>query len=102
MTFYLSKLEGTKPISFSQAAGRKELLFVIEAQLTINGDTVLQTRDSVRITDVPQLELVSDVSAISLLIIYLNGNGHHPLGWRFFSIADNSQTAFPFLQSELK
>jgi quercetin 2,3-dioxygenase len=68
MTIYLSKLEGSQKISFSQPVGRRVLVFVIEGQLTINEDTALQKRDSARITDVPQLELAAEGSAFFVLI----------------------------------
>jgi redox-sensitive bicupin YhaK (pirin superfamily) len=68
MTIYLSKLGEQMSLSFTQEEGRRVHVFVIEGQLTINGDTVLQERDTARITDVPQLALTAKDSAFFVLI----------------------------------
>ncbi|MBP1989305.1 pirin family protein [Paenibacillus eucommiae] len=68
MTIYLSKLDGSKQISFTQAEGRKVFIFVIEGHLTINEHHLLETRDSARITDIPCLELGTSSSASFVLI----------------------------------
>ncbi|NOU96380.1 pirin family protein [Paenibacillus sp. LMG 31456] len=69
MTIYVSKLESGKRISFSQAEGRKIYIFVVEGQLTVNEDSVLQDRDSARITDMQQIELGADSSASAFFVL---------------------------------
>jgi redox-sensitive bicupin YhaK (pirin superfamily) len=68
MTVYLSKLGRKQQLSFTQEIGRRVLVFNLEGQLTINEDTVLDRRDTARITDVPDLLLAAEDSAFFALI----------------------------------
>jgi redox-sensitive bicupin YhaK (pirin superfamily) len=51
LTIYLSNLEIDKQIDYNQSPNRKGFLFVLRGALQFNGDLVVNTRDSVRITD---------------------------------------------------
>lgn len=68
MTIYLSDLEAGKEISFSQEEGRRIFLFVMEGELTLNGDDELKRRDSARITETSKLNLTTEAGARFMLI----------------------------------
>ncbi|TFE27885.1 pirin family protein [Cohnella luojiensis] len=68
MTIYLSEPSAGKPLTFTQPAGRKVFLFVLEGDVSVNGETKLSVRDAARIEDVPELTIVSDGGARILLI----------------------------------
>jgi redox-sensitive bicupin YhaK (pirin superfamily) len=69
LTIYLAKLETGKSISFNQPAGRKVFLFVLEGSLSVNKDTILDRRDSARITDQESLQLeATEQEALFMLI----------------------------------
>jgi redox-sensitive bicupin YhaK (pirin superfamily) len=68
LTIYLSDLEAGKGLTFMQREGRKIFLFVIEGELTLNGETTLHKRDSARITETPTLGLASKQGARFMLI----------------------------------
>jgi redox-sensitive bicupin YhaK (pirin superfamily) len=68
LTIYLSDLAAGKGLTFTQREGRKIFLFVIEGELTLNGETTLHTRDSARITETPTLGLASKQGARFMLI----------------------------------
>jgi redox-sensitive bicupin YhaK (pirin superfamily) len=68
MTIYLSELDAGHQLSFSQAEGRRVFLFVIEGEVTLNDDTVLQARDSARITSITELQIASSETSLLMLI----------------------------------
>ncbi|MCS1352095.1 pirin family protein [Mechercharimyces sp. CAU 1602] len=55
LTIYLSELERGMEITFTQSAGRRLFLFVIEGRIEVNGSTILTKRDSARMTEVENL-----------------------------------------------
>lgn len=68
MTIYLSDLDTDQSLQFTQEAGRKIFLFVIEGELTLNGESQLSKRDSARITDVHELQITSGADTRFMLI----------------------------------
>jgi len=68
MTVYLSEPSAGKSIAFTQPAGRKVFLFVLEGEIIVNDDTQLSRRDAARIEDVPELTIVSQEGARIMLI----------------------------------
>ncbi len=70
LTIYLSELEADKSLQYTQEPNRRMFLFVIEGDLTVNEDFALKRRDSVRITDVTNLNLQT-VSGTQFLLIDL-------------------------------
>lgn len=68
MTLYLSNLEQGQNISFEQEEGRRIYVFVIEGELTLNGETLLEKRDAARITGVQNLQLSTNKGAQFMLI----------------------------------
>lgn len=68
MTVYLSEPSAGKPITFTQPAGRKVFLMVLEGEIRLGEDTVLSRRDAARIEDLPELKILSDNGARIMLI----------------------------------
>lgn len=68
MTLYLSILEQRQNLIFAQDEGRRIYVFVIEGELTFNGETLLEKRDAARITDVRNLHLSTNTGAQFMLI----------------------------------
>lgn len=68
LTIYLSDLEKAKKIVFTQKEGRRIFLFVIDGEITVNGSTVLNKRDSARITETPEVQLETKTGARFMLI----------------------------------
>lgn len=68
LTIYLSDLEKEHEITFTQKEGRRIFLFVIEGDLTLNGETALHKRDSARITETTTLHLATQAGLRFLLI----------------------------------
>lgn len=69
MTIYLSKLDAGHQLNFNQAEERRVFLFVIEGEVTVNNDTVLQARDSARITSITDLQMASSETTSSLFML---------------------------------
>lgn len=67
MTIYLSNLDEGKELTFTQEAGRRIFLFVIEGDVTVN-DAELNRRDSARITGTPVLKIAAASSSQFMLI----------------------------------
>jgi redox-sensitive bicupin YhaK (pirin superfamily) len=68
LTIYLSELDAGKALTFNQQAPRdKAFVFVLKGSIEVNG-TVLQTRDSARITDTPDLTFQASEDAQFMLI----------------------------------
>jgi quercetin 2,3-dioxygenase len=68
LTIYLSDLEAGRGLTFSQQEGRRIFFFVIEGDVTLNGETALRKRDSARITEAPTLHIASENGARFMLI----------------------------------
>ena len=68
LTIYLSDLEAGRELTFTQQEGRRIFFFVIEGDVTLNGETALRKRDSARITETPTLHIASENGARFMLI----------------------------------
>lgn len=68
LTLYLSELEAGQSLTFRQEAGRRIYLFVIEGELTLNGEQPLGKRDAARINGVEELSLQTAAGASFMLI----------------------------------
>jgi len=68
LTLYLSELEGGHSLTFNQEAGRKIFLFVIEGEVTLNGQHPMKRRDSARVTEVEELKIEAGSDAKLMLI----------------------------------
>lgn len=68
MTIYLSDLDANASVNFHTEAGRKIFFFVIEGEVTLNGEAKLTKRDSARITDVSDLTIQASSDARIMLI----------------------------------
>ncbi|BBI35057.1 pirin family protein [Cohnella abietis] len=68
MTIYLSAPSAGKPLAFTQGAGRKVFLFVLEGEVSVNGEAKLGRRDAARIENVPELSILSEKGARIMLI----------------------------------
>ncbi len=68
LTLYLSELEAGQTLTFNQGAGRRIYLFVIEGDLTLNGEQPLGKRDAARISGVEELNLNTAAGASFMLI----------------------------------
>lgn len=68
LTLYLSELEGGQTLTFLQETGRRIYLFVIEGDLTLNGEQPLGKRDAARISGVKELSLQTAAGASFMLI----------------------------------
>ncbi|MFY0741273.1 pirin family protein [Solibacillus silvestris] len=75
VTLYLSKIDAEKEIRFQQEEGRKIYVFVIEGEVSLNGDVTLQRRDDARITELHSLTLKAKQDAFILLIDLPGGEG---------------------------
>ncbi|MFP3390004.1 pirin family protein [Brevibacillus sp. SIMBA_040] len=70
MTIYLSRLEPATTVSFSQKAGRRTFLFVIEGSLSVN-EQAMGTRDSARIEAETSLTITAAEEAAFFMLIDL-------------------------------
>jgi len=68
LTIYLADLDADHTIDFSQPAGRKIFVFVLEGEITLNDEHVLAKRDSARITDTSELKIKASADAKFMLI----------------------------------
>ena len=68
LTLYLSELEAGQALTFRQEAGRRIYLFVIEGDLTLNGEQPLGKRDAARISGEEELSLQTAAGASFMLI----------------------------------
>lgn len=68
MTIYLGKAGAGGQLDFRQEPGRRSFVYLVEGQLTLNGDNVLQPGDSARIEDIAQLELKADEDILVMVI----------------------------------
>jgi quercetin 2,3-dioxygenase len=68
MTIYISRPDAGSKLEFVQEAGRKIYVFVMEGEVTLNGEATLGRRDAARITDVTRLELAAGSDAHIMLM----------------------------------
>lgn len=68
LTIYLSDLEAGHELTFTQPEERNIFVFVIEGDLSLNGEADLQRRDAARITETPTLRLLTNEGARFMLI----------------------------------
>jgi redox-sensitive bicupin YhaK (pirin superfamily) len=68
LTIYLADLEAGRELAFAQQEGRRIFFFVIEGDVTLNGQATLHKRDSARITEMPTLRIASENGARFMLI----------------------------------
>lgn len=68
LTLYLSEVEAGQRVTFTQEEGRRIFLFVLEGEVTLNGESKLSRRDSARITELPTLSIESGSGASFMLI----------------------------------
>jgi quercetin 2,3-dioxygenase len=68
LTIYLSDLEADQTIRYTQPEGRKIFVFVIEGEITLNGDHTLGKRDSARITETSELSIQANANSRFMLI----------------------------------
>lgn len=68
VTLYLSELDSSQSINFKQETSRKTFLFVIEGEVTLNGEVKLNKRDSARIIDESELNIYTATDAKFMLI----------------------------------
>jgi quercetin 2,3-dioxygenase len=68
VTLYLSELEANHSITFQQQPDRRSFLFIIEGEVTVNGEAVLKRRDSARITDITELNISAGSDAKFMFI----------------------------------
>jgi redox-sensitive bicupin YhaK (pirin superfamily) len=67
LTIYLSKLEKGRELLFEQGEGRNIFLFVIEGELSVNGEK-LAVRDEARIEHTGKLHVAAEADAFIMLI----------------------------------
>ncbi|QUL55854.1 pirin family protein [Paenibacillus tritici] len=68
MTIYLGRAQGGGQLDFRQEPGRRSFVYLVEGQLTLNGDAVLKPGDSARIDGVDKLELKADENILVMVI----------------------------------
>ncbi|NQX47475.1 pirin family protein [Paenibacillus tritici] len=68
MTIYLGRAQAGGQLDFRQEPGRRSFVYLVEGQLTLNGDAVLKPGDSARIDGVDKLELKADENILVMVI----------------------------------
>jgi len=68
MTIYLSELDAGQSISYTTTPDRKIFVFVLEGDITINGEAKLGKRDSARISDIANVQIEASADARLMLI----------------------------------
>ncbi|WP_152396490.1 pirin family protein [Paenibacillus guangzhouensis] len=68
MTIYLSDLDAGQSLSHATTADRKTFVFVLEGDVTLNGEAKLGKRDSARIADITTLQIEASHDARFMLI----------------------------------
>ncbi|OPA75547.1 pirin family protein [Paenibacillus selenitireducens] len=68
MTIYLSDIDADASVAFRTEPGRNIFFFVIDGEVTLNGEEKLMRRDSARITDVSDLLIQASTDARIMLI----------------------------------
>lgn len=68
MTIYLGRAQAGEQLEFRQAPGRRSFVYLVEGQLTLNGEAVLQPGDSARIQGVEELELKAEENILVMVI----------------------------------
>jgi redox-sensitive bicupin YhaK (pirin superfamily) len=68
MTIYLGRVQAGETLEFRQEPGRRIFAYLIEGQVTLNGEPVLRPGDSARVEAVPELNLTAGGNALVMLI----------------------------------
>lgn len=68
LTIYLSELEADQQIDFIQSIDRRTFLFILEGEVKVNGEHVLKTRDSARVTELEGLKIEAIGNSTFMLI----------------------------------
>jgi quercetin 2,3-dioxygenase len=68
MTIYLSRIHACQELIFSQEAGRRIFIYVIEGELAAGDDAMLHPGDSARIQEISELTLTAPEDAFFMLI----------------------------------
>lgn len=68
LTLYLSELEAGAELTFQQEEGRRIYLFIIEGDVTLNGEQLLHKRDAARISGLFSLHIKTGAGASFMLI----------------------------------
>lgn len=68
LTMYLSELEANQSLSFEQGEGRRIYIFILEGEVTLQGESKLKRRDAARIIDQSRLDIRSETGSKFMLI----------------------------------
>lgn len=68
MTIYLGRAKAGEQLEFRQKPGRRSFVYLVEGQLTLNGEAVLKPGDSARIQHVEELELTAGENVLVMVI----------------------------------
>lgn len=68
MTIYLGRAQAGEQLEFQQEPGRRSFVYLVEGQLTLNGEAVLKPGDSARIQGVAELELTAVENTLVMVI----------------------------------
>jgi redox-sensitive bicupin YhaK (pirin superfamily) len=68
MTIYLGRVQAGETLEFRQEPGRRVFAYLIEGQVTLNGEPVLRPGDSARVEAAPELNLTAGGNALVMLI----------------------------------
>ncbi|WP_238652689.1 pirin family protein [Paenibacillus piscarius] len=68
MTIYLGRAKAGERLEFLQEPGRRSFVYLVEGQLTLNGEAVLKPGDSARIQGVSELELTAGENTLVMVI----------------------------------
>lgn len=68
MTIYLGRAQAGEQLEFHQEPGRRSFVYLVEGQLTLNGEAVLKPGDSARIQGVSELELTAVENTLVMVI----------------------------------
>lgn len=68
MTIYLGRAKAGEHLGFRQEPGRRSFVYLVEGQLTLNGEAVLKPGDSARIQGVAGLELTAGENTLVMVI----------------------------------
>lgn len=68
MTIYLGRAQSGEQLEFHQEPGRRSFVYLVEGQLTLNGEAVLKPGDSARIQGVAELELTAVENTLVMVI----------------------------------
>lgn len=68
MTIYLGRAKAGEQLEFRQEKGRRSFVYLVEGQLTLNGEAALKPGDSARIQEREELELKAGEDILVMVI----------------------------------